>query len=53
MGALERGRDRSAGSRGDVNEPHAGLLQVLSFLPDWKEAVGLRGPSCLTCVCVF
>ena len=53
MGALERGGDRSAVSRGDANGPHAELLCVLSFLLDWKEAVGLRGLSRLTCVCVF
>ena len=49
-----RARQRSSrGLEGDANGLHAGLLCVLSFLPDGKEAVGLRGLSCLTCVCVF
>ena len=30
---------------GNVNGPHAGLLGVLSFLPNGKQAVGLCGPS--------
>ena len=24
-----------------------------SFLPDWKEAAGLRGPGCPACICIF
>jgi len=36
-----------------VRGPRAGLLWVLSFLPNWKEAAALRGPSCPACVCVF
>ena len=49
-----RARQRSSrGFEGDANGPHAGLLWVLSFLPYGKQAVGLRGLSRLTCVCVF
>jgi len=46
-------------SEGSVDGPHCvrgprvGFPWVLYFLPDLKEAVGLRGPSCLTCVRVF
>ena len=36
-----------------VRGPCIGFLWVISFLPDWKEAVGLRGPGCLTCICAF
>ena len=60
-GAQSRGLDRDPRARrrsprgfeGGANGPHAGLLRVLCFLPDWKEAVGLCRPSCLTWVCVF
>ena len=53
MGVLERGGDCPAGSRGDANGPHAGMKLVLYIFPDWGEAVGLHGPSCLTCVRIF
>ena len=44
-------RRARGGPEWDVNGPHAGLYCVLSFLPDWKEVVGFRGPSCLnTCL---
>ena len=53
-GGNPRARQRSSrGPERGANGPHAGLLWVLSFLPHWKEAVGLCGSSCLTCVCVF
>jgi len=32
---------------------HLGVLLFLLFVPDDEEAMGLRGPSCLTCVRVF
>ena len=59
MGALERGGDHPTGPKGGADElhrvlgPRVGLFRVLSFLPDWKEAVGLRGTGCPACVCVF
>ena len=47
-----RARRRSfRGFEGGANGPHrvSGLsVGLLSFLPDWKEAVGLSGPSCLS-----
>ena len=68
-GGLERGGDagRGRGSRwepsseteitrwseGGADGLRTGLLLVLSFFPDWKKVVGLRGLSCLICVCVF
>ena len=30
-----------------------GFFESLSFFQIWNEAVGLRGLSCLICVCVF
>ena len=55
-----RARRRSPrGSEGGADGPHcvrglrAGLLWVLSFLPDWKEAIGLRGLGFPACVCIF
>ena len=51
MGALERGGDRPVGPRGVRMGRMLGFFE--SFLPDWKEAVGLRGPSCLDMCFVF
>ena len=53
MGALERGGDRSAGPRGVRMGRVLGFFELFPFFPDWKEAVGLRGLSCLVCVCVL
>ena len=50
MGALERSGDRPAGPSGVRMGRMLGFFWVLSFLPDWKEAVGLCGPGCLTYV---
>ena len=53
MGTLERGGDRPAGSRGMQMGRTLGFFESFSFFQIWKEAVGLRGLSRLTCVCVF
>ena len=52
-GTLERGGDRPAGSRGMRMGHTLGFFESFRFLQIWKEAVGLRGLSRLTCVCVF
>jgi len=52
-GTLERGGDRPAGSRGMRMCRTLGFFESFPFLQIWKEAVGLRGLSRLTCVCVF
>ena len=53
MGTLERGGDRPAGSRGMRIGRTLGFFESFPFLPDGKQAVGLRGLSRLTCVCIF
>ena len=53
LGALERGGDRSAGPRGVRMGRVLGFFESLSFFQIGNEAVGLRGLSCLICVCVF
>ena len=53
MGALERGGDRPAGPRGMQMGCVLGFFESLSFFQIGNEAVGLRGLSCLICVCVF
>ena len=50
---LERGGDRSAGSRGMRMGRTLGFFESFPFLQIWREAVGLRGLSRLTCVCVL
>ena len=50
-GTLERGGDRPAGLRGMRMGRTLGFFE--SFLLDGKQAVGLRGLSRLTCVCIF
>ena len=58
-GALERGGDHSAGLRGVRMGRTAYVGHVLGFFESFpffqigKEVVGLRGPGCLACVCVF
>ena len=52
-GALERGGDHPAGSRGVRMGRVLGFFESLSFFQIGNEAVGLRGLSCLICVCVF
>ena len=58
-GALERGGDHPAGSRGVRMGRTAYVGRVLGFFESFpffqigKEVVGLRGPGCLACVCVF
>ena len=52
-GTLERVGDRPAGSRGMRMGRTLGFIESFPFLQIWKEAVGLRGLSRLTCVCVF
>jgi len=46
-GTLERGGDRPAGSRGMRMGCTLGFFESFPFFQIWKEAVGLRGPSCL------
>ena len=46
-GTLERGGDRPAGSRGMRMGHTLGFFESFPFSLDRKEAVGLRGPSCL------
>ena len=46
-GTLERGGDRFAGSRGMRMGRTLGFFESFPFSLDRKEAVGLRGPSCL------
>ena len=53
MGALERGGDRPAGLRGVWMGRVLGFFESLSFFQIGNEAVGLRGLSCLICVCVL
>ena len=53
MGALERGGDHPAGPMGVWMGRVLGFFESLSFFQIGNEAVGLRGPSCLICVCVF
>ena len=52
-GTLERGGDRPTGSRGMRMGRTLVFFESFPFLQIWKEAVGLRGLSRLTCVCVF
>ena len=47
MGALERGGDCPAGPRGLQMGHMLGFFESFPFFQIWKEAVGLRGPSCL------
>ena len=44
---LERGGDCSVSLRGVRMGHMLGFFESFSFLSDWKEAVGLCGPSCL------
>ena len=53
MGALERDGDHPAGPRGVRMGRVLGFFESFPFFQIWKEAVGLRGLSCLICVCVF
>ena len=53
MGALERGGDHPVGPRGVRMGRVLGFFESLSFFQIGNEAVGLRGLSCLICVCVF
>ena len=53
MGALERDGDHPAGPRGVRMGRVLGFFESLSFFQIGNEAVGLRGLSCLICVCVF
>ena len=50
---FERGGDCPAGLRGVRMVHMLGLFESFPFFQIWKEAVGLRGLSRLTCVCVF
>ena len=58
-GTLERSGDRPAGSRRTWMGRTVSVGRVLGFFESfpffqiWKEAVGLRGLSHLTCVCIF
>ena len=52
-GTLERGGDGPAGSRGMRMGRTLGFFESFPSFQIWKEAVGLRGLSHLTCVCVF
>jgi len=45
-GTLERGGDRPAGSSEMRMGRTLGFFESFPFLQIWKEAVGLRGPSC-------
>ena len=51
--ALERGGDHPASPRGVQMGRVLGFFESLSFFQIGNEAVGLRGLSCLICVCVF
>ena len=52
FGTLERGGDFPAGLRGVRMGHMLGFFESFPFLRIWKEAVGLRGPSCLNmCLC--
>ena len=46
-GTLERGGDCPAGLRGVRMVHMLGFFESFPFFQIWKEAVGLRGPSCL------
>ena len=50
---LERGGDCPAGPSGMRMGRTLGFFDFFPFFQIWKEAVGLRGLSHLTCVCVF
>ena len=50
---LPRGFEGGADGPHCVRGPCVGFFWVISFLPDWMEAVGIRGPGCLTCVCLY
>ena len=50
---LERGGDHPAGPRGVRMGRVLGFFESLSFFQIGNEAMGLRGLSCLICVCVF
>ena len=58
-GALERGGNHPAvrGERGWAAPCRwamcLGFFESFHFFQIWKEAVGLRGLSRLTCVCIF